>query len=182
MINAIIPECYVDTCLINILLNVGGKDGANHAKGNSSVAVKMKNVFGDAFAVGVIDRDKREIEYIKEFALYNETLPEKLLLFKHPDKHHYFIQLCPESESWICAVSQDLEINMQEYGLPSNPRELSRESKSVSVDEDARFVRLFREIRKKAFETDYAPVVKLIYWLNELKDNTYNVNIGNLTN
>lgn len=172
----------MDTCLVNVLLNVGKKESVNHAKGNSSVAIKMKTIFGDAFAVGIIDRDKREIEYIKEFVLYNATLPDKLLLYKHPDKHHYFIQLCPESENWICAVSDDLEIDMAEYELPTDPRELAKESKDVSVGEDIRFVRLFREIRKRALETEYAPVVKLINWLNELRENNYMANIDNLKN
>lgn len=183
MINAIIPECYVDTCLINILLNVGGKESANHAKGNSSVAAKMKGVFNDAFAVGIIDMDKREIEYIKEFELCNDTMPDKLLLYKHPNKHHYFIQLCPESESWICTVSNELSIDIgNDYGLPNNPQELSKESKYVNVGTDSRFVKLFKEIKRRSIETNYEPVLKLMYWLTELKENNYSVNIDNLTN
>ena len=84
MINSIIPECFVDTCLINVLLQID-KGSVNHGKGNSTVANKMKTLFHDKFAVGIIDRDKREIEYIKEFNLENETLGNKILLFKHPN-------------------------------------------------------------------------------------------------
>lgn len=182
MTSAIIPECFVDTCLVNTFLTMDLRRGANHAKGNSTVATKMQNEFRDDFAVGVIDRDKREIKYIREFQLINDTIPDKLKLYKHQTRHHYFIQLCPESESWICAVAADLGISMQEYGLPQNPRELARESKNVSVSADRRFVGLFKEIRKRAGERNYLPVIKLIRWLEQLRDNTYSVNIENLIN
>ena len=182
MINAIIPECFVDTCLINILLQISN-DSVNHVKGNSTVANKMKTTFGDKFAVGIIDRDKREIEYIKEFDLTNQTLKDKILLYKHPDKHHYFIQLCPESENWICNVSRELEIDMEgEYGLPNTAKGLSKLSKNINVADDIKFVKLFKEIRKRSIEKNYEPVVKLIFWLTHLKENNYNVDINALKN
>ncbi len=182
MVNAIIPECYVDTCLVNILLEVS-KNGVNHGKGNSTVANKMKDEFGDSFAVGIIDRDKREIEYVKEFNLWNQSLKNYLLLFKHPDKHHYIIQLCPESETWICNVASDLEINMEDdYDLPSVPRKLAKLSKDIDVANNEKFVRLFKEIKKRGIDNNYEPVVKLISWLIELKENTYYADVNKLKN
>src|SRR5258705_8299393 len=182
MIKAIIPECFVDTCLINIFLKLE-KESVNHGKGNSTVANKMKTAFNNSFAVGILDRDKREIEYIKEFNLENERLGEKILLFKHPDKHHYIIQLCPESENWICNVATDLDINMEsEYGLPNGARDLAKLSKNINVAKDERFVPLFKEIRKRSYERGYDPVIKLIYWLETLRDNNYNVDLNDLRN
>ena len=182
MVNTIIPECYVDTCLINTLLGVS-KNGVNHGKGNNSVSNKMKDDFGDSFAVGIIDRDKREIEYIKEFNLWNESIKEYLLLYKHPSKHHYIIQLCPESETWICNVSNDLKINLQDdYNLPDVPRKMAKFSKDVDVANNEKFVRLFKEIKKRGIDNNYEPVVKLISWLIELNDNTYNADVNKLMN
>ena len=182
MINAIIPECFVDTCLINILLEIRN-DSVNHGKGNSSVANKMKTTFGDKFAVGIIDGDKREIEYIKEFELTNQILKGKILLYNHPIKHHYFIQLCPESEDLICNVSRELGIDMEkEYELPNTAKGLSKLSKNINVKDDIRFVKLFKEIRRRSIEIHYEPIIKLIFWLTQLVKNNYNIDLNELKN
>ena len=44
----------------------------------------MKEKFTDSFAVGIIDKDKRENPYLQEFDLVAEK--ESLLLFKHRNK------------------------------------------------------------------------------------------------
>lgn len=53
----IIPECYVDSCLIEVLLNAE-KDYVNHHKGNGKFAREMKDNFNDDFCIGIIDEDK----------------------------------------------------------------------------------------------------------------------------
>ncbi len=55
-INCIIPECYADTNLINLLI---GKD-CNHQKGCPNVCKTMAHKFNNEFAVGIIDKDKHE--------------------------------------------------------------------------------------------------------------------------
>ena len=48
-----VPECYVDTNLVESLLDT---DGVNHQKGCNTVVNTMKGkVLKDSFAVGVID-------------------------------------------------------------------------------------------------------------------------------
>ena len=44
----IIPECYIDSCLVEVLLMVD-KDYVNHHKGNGKVAKEMQDNFNDDF-------------------------------------------------------------------------------------------------------------------------------------
>ncbi len=50
----VMPECYVDTNLIEYLL-----DGVvNHQHCCSKVVGQLNNTFADKFAIGIIDKDK----------------------------------------------------------------------------------------------------------------------------
>lgn len=50
----VIPECYVDTNLIEYLLDAH----VNHQHSCTKVIGNLKNSYRDKFAVGIIDRDK----------------------------------------------------------------------------------------------------------------------------
>ena len=53
----IMPECYVDTNLIEYLIG----DTVSHQHCCSKVVGTMKGRFADRFAVGIIDEDKVEM-------------------------------------------------------------------------------------------------------------------------
>src|SRR5438045_3161136 len=99
MDGSVIPECYVDTNLIETLvppLKRNHKQGYNHQKGCGTVASRMQKQFADRFALGIIDKDKNELDYLKEFTeIINNG---SLILHKHKNKHHYIIQLNPAIE------------------------------------------------------------------------------------
>jgi ATP-dependent Clp protease ATP-binding subunit ClpA len=182
MYDHIIPECYIDTCLVNTLLGLE-KKSTSHKKGVSTVTSKMRNDFKDAFSVGIIDRDKEAIDYLKEFDLVNKSIEGHSLLLKHKDnkRHHYIIQICPESETWICNVAKELRINLkEEYNLPDKPIELRSHTKKVSSKEDPRFKKLFKDIVKRAEENNFEPVLKLKDWLNRLAKDNYTVDVNAL--
>ena len=61
----IIPECYVDTNLIETLVPTA--KGYNHQKGCNNVVKVMKEKLSDKFAVGIVDKDKRQVSYVNEF-------------------------------------------------------------------------------------------------------------------
>lgn len=61
----ILPECYIDTNLVNTLV---GKS-CNHQKVCPTVFKVMNERFKDSFALGVIDKDKREPKAIESFLL-----------------------------------------------------------------------------------------------------------------
>lgn len=94
----IIPECYIASCLIEMLL-VADKDHVNHHKGNGSVAKEMKDKFKDEFCIGIIDENKERLDYLKNFE--EKRITDYLKLWKHQEEHHYIIQVRPVIEQWF---------------------------------------------------------------------------------
>jgi hypothetical protein len=175
MINnqCVIPECYIDSCLVEVLL-FAGKNHVNHQKGNGTVAKEMKEKFEDAFCVGIIDEDRKELDYLKEFSLLKET--EHLKLWKHENKHHYIIQLRPVIEEWILTNCSTVEIDIGEFKLPNTVRQLMKISKSVASKNDERFIQLF----KKMMQQNVEAVMELKKWLEYLRNNNYQADIKEL--
>lgn len=164
-----IPECYVDTNLIETLLPPIKQ--YNHQKGCGTVTKVMKERFSDRFAVGIIDKDKFEVDYLKEFnCLYNS---ETLLLHKHQNKHHYIIQVSPAMEKFILTKAESVQINLSDYNLPENLDLLKKEAKKVNTKNDPRFKDLFKAILRAGAQ-DFK---RLKTWLKELKQNNYNVDL-----
>ncbi len=57
MDNAIFPECYLDTNLIETIVppvKRNNQQGYNHQKGCGTVSSRMKKQFADRFALGII--------------------------------------------------------------------------------------------------------------------------------
>lgn len=81
----VLPECYVDTNLIEYLLDAS----VNHQHSCSKVVGQLKTTFGDKFAVGVIDKDKVELGYIGECSEIAKT--KHITLLKHKTKCQYLL-------------------------------------------------------------------------------------------
>ena len=171
----IIPECYIDSCLIEVLL-FADKDHVNHQKGNGTVAREMKGKFGDAFCVGIIDEDRKALDYLMEFKPLITT--SHLKLWQHKESAHYIIQLRPVVEKWILNICEREGILLTEFDLPVTLNQLQKVSKSVTSKNDARFIRLFKYI----LHTKSEPVLQLKGWLEYLKKNTFKVDINYLIN
>jgi len=128
--NEIMPECFVDTTLISILL---GSD-VNHKKGCPSVAKEMQGGrSADGFSVGVVDNDKRKLAYFEQFVLIAEN--PLLHLFHHPEKPQYLIKIGGEKEameSFILACANETGIDLSNYGLKHNLESLKEKTKSIS--------------------------------------------------
>lgn len=92
----IIPECYIDTNLVETLVCTGG---CNHQKGCNQVAKVMQEKFADRFAVGIIDADKRRPGYLNEF--YEIASSEHIKLFRHPARSHFMILVHPAADGFI---------------------------------------------------------------------------------
>jgi len=172
---AIIPECYVDTNLIETIVPPQNK-GYNHQKGCSNVTRVMQKNFADSFALGIIDRDKTQVDYLNEFTEVVNC--DSLILHKHKTKHHYIIQINPAIETFLLNNANSLGISMENYGLPSDLNALKKESKQEQSKKDNRFKNLFKAIQIAGSE-DF---LKLANWVEYLRDNPYNANIDNLRN
>ncbi|PYF74557.1 hypothetical protein B0O44_1032 [Pedobacter nutrimenti] len=170
---SIIPECYVDTNLVETLVPPS-KGGYNHQKGCGTVTSVMKGKFSDSFAVGIIDKDKKQVDYLNEFNLVHQF--ENLFLHKHKDRHHYIIQINPALERFLISGADEVNISLEDYGLPIDMDRLKKISKSVNSKEDPRFKKLIRATLKAGSPA----FITLAKWITYLKDKNYAVNIEEL--
>lgn len=166
----IIPECNIDSCLIEVLL-IADKDYVNHHKGNGKVAREMQDNFKNDFCIGIIDEDKEQLDYLRFFNLKKET--NFLKLWKHSDLNQYIIQIRPVIEKWFLKICEENDINLSDFNLPADLKNLLRITKSVNSRKDDRFVKLFKEMKNKNCQ----PVIELKNWIEFLKANKYDSNL-----
>lgn len=137
----VIPECYVDTNLIETLVCTGG---CNHQKGCNQVAKVMQEKFTDRFAVGIIDADKRRPSYLNEFNEIASSVHIKL--FRHIRKPHFIILVHPAVDGFILACAEEAGINMSDYDLSPELKIFTTQTKNVLSNKDSRFKRLFKSM------------------------------------
>jgi hypothetical protein len=172
----IIPECYADTNLIETLVPPSQGKGYNHQMGCNKVASKMQNDLKDSFALGIIDKDKREVRYLDEFEPINKR--ENLFLYKHKTNHHYIIQISPAIEKFILIEAVEKSINLEEFGLSNDLEKLIKVTKKATSKKEPCLSLLFKELVRK----EASQVVVLSKWILYLKENTYKSNIELLKN
>ena len=173
---SILTECYVDTSFIETIIPT--QSGYNHQMGCSNVSKVMRTKFVDRFALGIIDKDKNDIDYLKEFSLVDEVENE-VFLWKHKEKHHFVIQIKPEIEPWLLKISEELGIEIQDYNLPKNLKDFYKVTKRITSKYDKRLIGLFKEINRKKEENN--KLRQISQWINILKAKTYNVTIEELS-
>ncbi|KAA6341938.1 hypothetical protein EZS27_010294 [termite gut metagenome] len=161
----IIPECYIDTNLIETLLSI---KRCNHQKGCNNVVKIMKGKLKGDFAVGIVDNDKKKIQYVEEFEEICKT--DSLCLYKHPDKPHYLIMISPAVDAFILKKSCKAGVRPEDFKLSPNLDDFKRQTKQVTSKEDTHFKQLFKQIKD-------APEMKVLKeWVNYLKTNRHNSN------
>lgn len=145
--NEIMPECFIDTTLVGSLLDAK----VSHKHSCNEVAKEMESgKYEDAFAVGIIDNDKRKISYIEGFKEIGRT--ENLTFVKHKDKHQYVIKVgkeCKAMETFIKANVEAIGMKMEDFDLPSDLGELIEQTKDrVSTQRDPRILKLCKALRQ----------------------------------
>lgn len=158
----IIPECYIDTNLVETLVCTGG---CNHQKGCNQVAKIMQEKFADRFATGIIDADKRRPGYLNEFR--EIAASEHLKLFRHSTRPHFIILVHPAADGFILSCAKVAQINMADYELSPILKEFTGQTKNVMSNKDARFKRLFKSMK------DVGEMKLLESLLDYLVRNTY---------
>lgn len=171
---SIIPECYIDTNLIETI--VPSAKGYNHQKGCGTVARLMKRKFHDMFAVGIIDKDKRLIKYLEEFKIEIES--ENLQLFRHKDlkRHHYMIVINPAIERWILTNVEQASISLKDFDIPTEFEEFKKITKRITSKKDEKLKKLFIELKK----CNPINVAILSKWIEYLKAKRYEVDLEKL--
>lgn len=140
----VLPECYVDTNLIEYLLDAG----VNHQHSCSKVVGQLKTKYADKFAVGIIDKDKVELGYVTECHEIAKT--EHMTLMKHNIQNQYLITIAPAIDMFVIDCANEQSINTRDFGIPSDIKGFTRLSKSVTSNTDTRFKSLFSAIRNNS--------------------------------
>lgn len=178
MDNHIVPECYIDTMLVQTLVPPTSKNRYNHQHGCFEVSNEMERYsLKDKFAVGVIDNDKRKSKYLNEFIEIDNS-GGSIKLLKHKNKPQYFIQISPAIEAWMLEVCEQEKIDITGFGLPSTLKDLKLVTKPQTSSKDKRFIELFSQFKKSQNKS----VSKLIGWIKLLKEKNYQVEIKELQN
>lgn len=137
----IIPECYVDTNLVETLVC---NAGCNHQKGCNQVAKVMQEKFADRFAVGIIDADKRRPSYLNTF---NEIASSgHIKLFRHSDRPHFMILVHPAIDGFILSCAENGSVDLADYDLSPVLKKFTAQTKNVMSNKDSRFKRLFKSM------------------------------------
>ena len=167
---SIIPECYIDTNLLETIVPPATK-GYNHQKGAGTVTKLMQGKLTDEFAVGIVDKDKKQLKYVEEFNLKIDI--GDLVLYQHKTKHHYLIFINPAIEAWIINNAKTVGISLSDFGLPTDLKELTKVTKKITSKNNQVFKKLFRELKRKRAKN----VIILAEWIEYFKRNPYNIDL-----
>lgn len=161
--NLVLPECYIDTNLVNTILG----RSCNHQKGCPTVFKVMNERLSESFAVGIIDKDKREPKAMEDYQLIVND--DYLYVYKHQTRHHYILQVAPAEEVFILYAAQELGLDLSDYGLPIEMEALKSYTKKVDAKNSSIFQSLFYVLK------DAPSISKMSEILHFLVNNQYSV-------
>lgn len=160
------PECYFDTVLVKHILQA---KRVNHKKSCNEVINGLKE--SRDFAVGIIDKDKKEVHYLRDCTLEMET--ESLYLWKHKDKQQFIIQLAPAIEQWILNVIREANVEVEDLNLPKNAIDLRKLTKYKFVSENEEL----KKLCKRLVSSNSNTMSILKSWLNYLLEKRHDAKI-----
>ena len=176
-----VPECFFDTVLFKKIFETDKR--LKHRKGCNNVVNSFRIVNGkkgdlyESFGVGMVDKDKIELDFLKECEPIIES--ENLILWKHKERPHFIIQLCPPIENWVIEILKADNRSIEEFGYSKEFKKLKEEIKNDIDDEkDERLNNLVNAILSSKSDT----IKKLKAILLYLKEKTYKADINELKN
>ncbi|MBR1466051.1 MAG: hypothetical protein IJ607_06785 [Bacteroidaceae bacterium] len=140
----VVPECYVDTNLMQSLL----KGTVNHQMGCTKVISSLNNALSDRFAIGVIDLDReqhRMTGYLGQCDIVAET--RHMTLLKHKLRPQFLITICPAVDKYILDNALENGINLSDYDLPTDLKHFTEVAKQNTSNTDSRFSKLFSAMK-----------------------------------
>lgn len=167
------PECFLDTNLVEALLNKPYT--VNHKKGNSSILKAMEESrLKDHFVVALIDDDKVKVRALENYRKVDRLCKTSLKLFMHTGRKHFVIHVSPAIEKWIMTECEKGQINIDAFGLPGDISGLRR-MKGLSQRNDSQFKTLFKQmIAGEACDK----IIEMKRWLLFFSDNNIQTNIN----
>lgn len=159
----IVPECYADTRLVEILTE---SKKCNHQKNIGQVANEFLTRLKDIPCIGIVDDDKKSIPkyFTEEFKELKEAFGLKL--YKHTERSQFLIYISPALESWLLSAAEEVELLVSDYGLNDTLKNLKRTTKSMDLYKNQDFTRFI-----KALVRYEAPSVLLLKkWLTDFQE------------
>lgn len=172
-----VPECYFDTVLLRKIL-YADKKRLVHRKGCNNVVNDLNSErLKNSFAVGIIDKDKTELDYLKDCTvLYNA---DKLILWKHNDRLQFVIQFNPPLENWIIEILDENGLAIEDFGYS---RDFKRLKKQIKADIDSEGDEKLNSLISAILKIDCASIRKIKSVLTYLKDKNYQADTNELIN
>ena len=142
---SIVPECYVDTKVAEIVGQATRK--YNHQHGCGDVANQLKNKLKNKISLGIIDEDKNKGPAAKYFSEFNLVKTENnLILKKHKDRKQYLVLVCPEMEEWLMNDADSININPTDFELPESMKGFKEITKTQDIDRNEGFKRFVKKL------------------------------------
>ncbi|MCX8019493.1 MAG: hypothetical protein N2747_03235 [Chitinophagaceae bacterium] len=147
-----VPECYFDTVLCKFL--IGTNERLKHTKGCFNVVNRFRvihqkkgDMYDKPFGVGIIDKDKREPDYLKECNKI-ATVEDMVIVWKHKDvsKKHFIIQLNPPLEQWILTICLRNGLDIKQFGFSEDPKKLKKQLMVATNESDPQINNLVKAI------------------------------------
>jgi hypothetical protein len=156
----IVPECEVDTRIVQILANITKRP--NHQKGHGNVANKMQFDLKDQPALGVIDDDTVKVRKAKYFSQFRLIRTENsLVLQKHPQLHHYLIIINPAIEKWLLENAEAVKVVPENLGNKLSDLKNFTKKKSIHKNQD------FYVFIKKLIRQQAPGIITLKTWIEK---------------
>ncbi|MEQ1746285.1 MAG: hypothetical protein ABMA02_12730 [Saprospiraceae bacterium] len=150
----IIPECYADTVLVEVL----GFEKPNHQLGIGKVFASMSKTLEKRPTVGIIDNDKVKPKALDEF----EPKGENHGIKRFSNGKHTILVISPAFEDWVFENAQSKEIDPAEYGFTSRKafRDASKSTKANQNQHLKQFLNTLKQKKAPGF-------VQLTDWICE---------------
>lgn len=163
----ILPECFVDTKVAEIITYASEK--YNHQHGCGQIASQLKNRLKNNIALGIIDEDKNKGPVAKYFLEFEQIKSEnELILKKHKSREQYLILICPEVEEWLLRNANAVGVQLSSHNLPDKLKGFKQITKTQDIDKNIEFYQFIKSLlNKKA-----AGIITLKNWIDAFKTDT----------
>ncbi len=121
----IFVECKPDELLVRLLTGLPRKEVVHELKGKSGVVTQLVKWRS---STALVDEDPASVQprYLLSLKVVNEEPALGLRLLHDPQRDNRVVVLCPELESWLVRAARDSRIDLDDYGLRSEPVALHR--------------------------------------------------------
>lgn len=157
----IIVECHTEDVLAKAVGFSGRLVNHQAPAGRDRVLTRLQRWSSDTPAVGLIDQDHKTNPVLDEYSVTADETDFRLRVARHNTfSGVWYIMVLPDFENWFLWNCRQLQIDVQSYNLPSNPRDW-RDLKAIGLG-GAKYLNGFNSLVKDllAQESSFISVYK----------------------